>query len=212
MILRALVSLQRMEDFLDEDEVEDWVSSLKAPHVSPEEAADTKIGFEQASFRWNTGVNVKAEQENKSTEQHDDGNGTTTPPFVFELSDLDVIFPTGKLSVISGPTGAGKSAVLAALLGEMDCISGRSYLPKYPQVVDSETGLKNSVAYASQTPWLQNMSIKLNILFGEPYDEDRYIATVKACALEADFDALDDGDDTEIGSKGLALSGLVQEW
>ncbi len=207
MILRALVSLKRMDDFLDEDEVEDWVSSLKAPQVPPEEAADTKIGFEHASFRWNTGVNAKAEEANKTAMTNGDGNVASIPPPAFELSDLDVIFPTGKLSVISGPTGSGKSAMLAALLGEMDCISGRSFLPKYPQAVNSETGLKNSIAYASQTAWLQNMSIKLNILFGEPMDEERYQATVKACALQPDYDALDDGDDTEIGSKGLALSG-----
>jgi ABC-type multidrug transport system fused ATPase/permease subunit len=205
MILRALVSLKRMDDFLDEDEVDDWVCSLKAPQPTPEQMTDKKIGFEHATFRWNTGVNVNAEQANKTSDA--DGGEDGTSIVAFELTDLNVIFPPGKLSVISGPTGAGKSAILSALLGEMDNLSGKSFLPKYPQAVDSATGLRNSVAYASQTPWLQNLSIRLNILFGEPLDEQRYQATVQACALQADFDALDDGDSTEIGSKGLALSG-----
>lgn len=84
---------------------------------------------------------------------------------------------------MTGATGSGKTAILTALLGEMELLEGKSYLPKDTMTVDKDTGLRNSVAYASQTPWLQQLSIKNNILFGEEYDEARYEATLDACAL-----------------------------
>ena len=64
-----------------------------------------------------------------------------------------------------------------------------------------------SVSYAAQSPWLQHQSIKDNILFGSQLDEERYDEVVEACALIPDFEALDDGDRTEIGTRGVNLSG-----
>ena len=102
---------------------------------------------------------------------------------VFNLSNLSIDFPIGKLTVVAGPTGAGKTAILVALLGEMELLEGESWLPKDTTQVDTDTRLRNSVAYAAQTPWLQQKSIKDNILFNEEFDEDRYEATLDACAL-----------------------------
>lgn len=65
--------------------------------------------------------------------------------------------------------------------------------------VDKDTGLRNSVSYAAQKPWLQHASIRDNILFGQPFEEERYWAVVEACTLKPDFAILDDGDQTEIG-------------
>ena len=110
-------------------------------------------------------------------------SSTTVDDQTFYLSQLSVEFPVGKLSIVTGPTGSGKSAVLVALLGEMDLLEGQSFLPKDINTVDPATGLRNSVSYAAQTPWLQQKTIKDNILFGEPYDEERYEATLEACAL-----------------------------
>lgn len=55
--------------------------------------------------------------------------------------------------------------------------------------------------------WLQNASIRDNILFGLPYVEKRYQATLTACALDKDLSIFEDGDMTEIGEKGITLSG-----
>ncbi|KAL7422691.1 hypothetical protein Q5752_001982 [Cryptotrichosporon argae] len=235
MILQAHVSVKRIEDFFNEDEVPDWVSSLKRPADEPA-LKTTRIGFENATLRWNAGKQedksaagvptkksgllskIKLSLRKKPVELPTDGSseGTTahdasasddeSEPEIFSLSRLNVDFPVGKLSVVTGPTGAGKTACLIALLGEMDLVEGTSYLPKHVNQVN-EAGLRNSVAYAAQTPWLQQKSIKDNILFGEEYDEARYDAVVEACALTPDFDVLEDGDETEIGAKGISLSG-----
>jgi len=67
--------------------------------------------------------------------------------------------------------------------------------------------IENSVAYVAQQAWLQNATIRDNILFDLPYNESRYKQVVKMCALEKDFQIFEDGDMTEIGEKGITLSG-----
>ena len=93
-----------------------------------------------------------------------------------------------------------------ALLGEMTKLGGELVLTKDPSKVEGN-GLMHCVSYAAQSPWLQHLSIKDNILFGSPLDEERYEQVVDACALRADLDMLEDGDSTEIGSRGVSLSG-----
>ena len=93
-----------------------------------------------------------------------------------------------------------------ALLGELTLIEGRILASKEPEEVD-EHGLKRSISYVSQTPWLQHQTIKENILFGSPYDSERYNSVLECCALLPDLDILEDGDETEIGARGVNLSG-----
>lgn len=196
-ILQAGVSVRRTQDFFEEGEVPNWVSSLKRHDDGP--VKETKIGFKNATLKWNAGGNDETAPKNGSAAappaisvtdtnggehgSNDDNDNASVESVVFELSGLTIDFPVGRLSVVSGPTGAGKTAVLVGLLGEMDLIEGETYLPKHPSQLDSSTGLRNSCAYAAQTPWLQQQSIKDNILFGEPLDEERYDRVVEACAL-----------------------------
>ena len=63
------------------------------------------------------------------------------------------------------------------------------------------------MAYVQQQPWIQNKSIKENILFGIEYNEARYKETIKICELKRDLEILPAGDLTEIGEKGINLSG-----
>ncbi|KAF1946886.1 ABC bile acid transporter-like protein [Clathrospora elynae] len=110
------------------------------------------------------------------------------------LQDITLHFPPG-LTVIYGEVGAGKTALLQALLGELDTTAGGFTRPD--QVV----------AYCAQTPWLQSMSIRDNILFSYPYEEDRYKQALEACALLPDMAELKHGDLSNIGENGIGLSG-----
>jgi ABC-type transport system involved in cytochrome bd biosynthesis fused ATPase/permease subunit len=88
-----------------------------------------------------------------------------------------------------------------AVLGEMTLLSeGRIIMSKNPSKVD-ENGLMHCISYAAQSPWLRHQSIKDNILFGYPFDEERYNAVIENCALNPDLGILEDGDATEIGAR-----------
>jgi ABC-type multidrug transport system fused ATPase/permease subunit len=110
------------------------------------------------------------------------------------LKNLTLSFPLG-LNVVFGQVAAGKSALLQALLGELDLHHGELLKPDAP------------IGYCAQTPWLQSMSIRDNILFSSPYDDVRYKQTLEACALTADLANFKHGDLSNIGENGIGLSG-----
>jgi ABC-type multidrug transport system fused ATPase/permease subunit len=137
----------------------------------------------------------------------------------FTLRDVNIAFPNGELSVISGKTGSGKSLLLAALLGEIELLEGIITLPQAPSISERRDDKANrgnwiipsAVAYVAQQPWIENGTFKNNILFGLPHDEQRYRQVITACALDKDLEILSDGDSTEIGANGINLSG-GQRW
>jgi ABC-type transport system involved in cytochrome bd biosynthesis fused ATPase/permease subunit len=95
--------------------------------------------------------------------------------------------------------------VQLALLGEMTLLGGKLVMEKDPAAVERASGLTYGISYAAQTPWLQHQSIKDNILFGQPLDEERYEAVIEACALRTDLRVLEDDDATEIGTRWVVL-------
>ncbi|CAO2641732.1 Multidrug resistance-associated protein 1, partial [Lemmus lemmus] len=110
------------------------------------------------------------------------------------LNGINFSIPEGALVAVVGQVGCGKSSLLSALLAEMDKVEGH-------------VTLKGSVAYVPQQAWIQNDSLRENILFGHPLREHYYKAVLEACALLPDLEILPSGDRTEIGEKGVNLSG-----
>ena len=110
------------------------------------------------------------------------------------LNNINIRVDPGTLVTIVGQVGTGKSSFLMSLLGEMDKHSG-------------DARLQGSVAFVPQIPWMQNETLKNNILFGAQEDPHRYRDVLRACALESDIKILPTGDQTEIGEKGINLSG-----
>lgn len=110
------------------------------------------------------------------------------------LHDISLTFPLG-LTVICGEVAAGKTALLQALLGELDMLHGTVNVPN------------EMIGYCNQMPWLQSMSIRENILFSSPFEEARYKSVLDACALNQDFASFKHGDLSNIGENGIGLSG-----
>ncbi|XP_073824005.1 sulfonylurea receptor [Musca autumnalis] len=108
----------------------------------------------------------------------------------------DILVPRGKLTMIVGKNGSGKSSLLSALLMEMPLISG-----------DMIWNKSSTIAFVPQQPWLLNASIRENILFGESFRPKRYDFVLDACALKPDIDLMPAGDLTVIGERGINLSG-----
>jgi ATP-binding cassette subfamily C (CFTR/MRP) protein 1 len=99
--------------------------------------------------------------------------------------------------VVATQVGSGKSSLLAALLAEITPTGGANTLPL----------VRGSMAYCAQQPWIIAGTLRDNILFGLAYDPVRYQKTLEGCALVDDIGALPAGDLTELGERGINLSG-----
>ncbi|KAJ2080855.1 hypothetical protein H4R24_002771 [Coemansia sp. RSA 988] len=110
------------------------------------------------------------------------------------LDNISLKCKRGELVAIIGQVGCGKSSLASAILGEMIKCSG-------------SVEVSGSIAYVPQTPWILNATLRENITFGSSYDESFYNKVIDACALQQDIDVLPTGDMTEIGEKGINLSG-----
>jgi ATP-binding cassette subfamily C (CFTR/MRP) protein 4 len=110
------------------------------------------------------------------------------------LNDVTFALNRGELLGVVGPVGAGKSTLLAAILGEVPASKGI-------------LSVNGRVAYSSQESWILGETVRSNILFGTKLNVARYEEVVRACQLDTDLDAFPDGDLTEIGDRGITLSG-----
>ena len=110
------------------------------------------------------------------------------------LEDIDFSAKKGDLVCVVGRVGAGKSSFLQSLLGDLWKIRG-------------EVVLRGHSAYVAQSTWVMNASVKENVVFGHRWDAKFYRQTIHACALTDDISSLPDGDQTEVGEKGISLSG-----
>ncbi|KAJ1719698.1 Canalicular multispecific organic anion transporter 1 [Coemansia biformis] len=112
----------------------------------------------------------------------------------FALQPVSVAIAQGSFVGVVGKVGSGKSSFLSALCGGMPLVEGRGVI-------------HGAVAYVSQNPWIMNATFRDNVLFGNDYDERRYLQTLEACALSEDVKQLPSGDMCEIGHRGINLSG-----
>ena len=123
-----------------------------------------------------------------------DSASTMTQVEPFKLQNMDFTVGRHELLAIIGGVGSGKSSVLAALAGDMRKTNG-------------EIVMGASRAFCPQYAWIQNATVKENILFGRDYDRDWYEKVIDACALRPDLEMLPNGDHTEIGERGITVSG-----
>ncbi|KAF9562072.1 multidrug resistance-associated ABC transporter [Agrocybe pediades] len=218
----ALVSLGRLSEFLTAEE-------LGEPYrIEPSQSLAVKV---DASFEWENVVKLEAESKDnpqakikaakekkeqkkkekaakkkkvevpgtetseKAEVQAEPGTSPEAPeekPFCLE--DLHLEIRKGDFVAIVGRVGSGKSSILQALIGEMKRTRG-------------EVVFGGTMAYVPQNPWIKNATLRENILFGQKDDVDRFSEIIRTCSLEHDLEILPQADRTEIGEKGINLSG-----
>uniref|UniRef100_A0A8C1XC21 ATP-binding cassette, sub-family C (CFTR/MRP), member 8 n=1 Tax=Cyprinus carpio TaxID=7962 RepID=A0A8C1XC21_CYPCA len=214
--VKALVSVQKLSEFFSCDEIGDEQEprATVLPNSSNHnkyQALPLKVVNRKRPIRddWNS-FTFQSEQEDDRPPlcpfQITNGyfswtDGTPT------LSNVNIKIPFGQLTMIVGQVGCGKSSLLLAALGEMQKISGTHCFSGRVSQTKTNTDIPGAVAYASQKPWLLNTTLAENITFEMPLIKQRYRAVIEACSLEPDIDILPQGDQTEIGERGIILSG-----
>ncbi|KAJ3527518.1 hypothetical protein NMY22_g9759 [Coprinellus aureogranulatus] len=189
--IRGKVSIDRLNNFFKEtdllDAFDEKTTSIQGDTLGVTQTLpEDFIGFRNASFSWNADSSR---------------SGADTPSSQFKLSvPGELEFRKGKINLIVGATGSGKTSLSMALLGEMHF---------EPTHSDSAFNLPRAggVSFSVQETWVQNETVRDNILFGSPYDEERYKKVLYQCALEKDLELFEAGDQTEVGERGLTLSG-----
>uniref|UniRef100_A0A8C4KQZ1 ATP-binding cassette sub-family C member 5 n=1 Tax=Dromaius novaehollandiae TaxID=8790 RepID=A0A8C4KQZ1_DRONO len=195
----AKVSLERLKKILVTEIPPNYVSNLKN--------SENAIIMEDATLTWEQ-LNDHSEKRNRDNitntksvhkilepasqilpRETERENGTTTI-----LQHLSFTVKKGKIVGICGNVGSGKSAIISAILGQMN-------------LCDGTVAVDGTLAYVSQQAFIFHGNVRENILFGEEYNEQRYNYAVNACSLESDMEILPHGDMTEIGERGLNLSG-----
>ncbi|KAF1333300.1 Atp-binding protein, partial [Globisporangium splendens] len=181
-LVQARISLGRIREFLDADEIDPKRVSRDASKYP----SDVVTSLENATLSWSTNDTNKAGSPGEATAANE-----STPT----LSNVNLQVKKGDFVVVHGAVGAGKSSLCSALLGEMPLTSGHIFMRS------------DQVAYYSQQTWIQNLTVRDNILFGLPFDPEKYDRVVDACGLRPDFKQFLAGDMTEIGQRGINLSG-----
>ncbi|KAJ5216416.1 ABC multidrug transporter [Penicillium cinerascens] len=198
----AWASMRRVQNYLlAEDQREEFIWDFDAAQA---------IDVQNASFVWeHSSTTVQAENSKASGRTSEGGQEQTeksenistcssTASLVhsgdFTLENINLSVGRSDLVAVIGKVGSGKSSLLSALAGEM-------------RKTDGLVTMGATRAFCPQSAWIQNATVRNNILFGKVMDRQWYEEVIRACALKPDLDMLPAGDETEIGERGITLSG-----
>ncbi|EAL63605.1 ABC transporter C family protein [Dictyostelium discoideum AX4] len=203
-------SVKRVQNFLKSSESLKYNKNFKNENQkitttkenNNQHGQDNDIIVENCTFQWNEpennnifelnyGDNEEEENQDESINKKENDN----EEFNYKLKDINLIVPKGKLTMICGVVGSGKTSLIFGLIGEIYKLNG------------SVSGVPNNISFTSQQPFLLSASLRENILFGNEFDIERYKKVIESTALTKDIVNLAGLDLTEIGERGINLSG-----
>uniref|UniRef100_A0A0E0KUH3 Uncharacterized protein n=1 Tax=Oryza punctata TaxID=4537 RepID=A0A0E0KUH3_ORYPU len=158
-------------------------------------SADRIVSYLQEEEIRSDAIEEVAIDENEFSAEIDQGAFSwKTDAKIPTLQDIHVKIHKGMKVAVCGAVGSGKSSLLSCVLGEMPKVQGT-------------VKVFGTKAYVPQSSWILSGTIRENILFGSPFETDRYERTIEACALVKDIGVFSDGDMTDIGERGTTMSG-----
>jgi ATP-binding cassette, subfamily C (CFTR/MRP), member 4 len=209
----VLVSVRRMRDFME-------LPEMTSPPSSS--SSSQRVLLENASFAWGLPDGIVKETTTKD-EDHSKRPANiemgqvkkmkTNNTQATVLRDVSMKLADGDLVIVSGSTGCGKTALLKGILGEIPCVQGVVERTKRVAVVRalslslSHTHTHTLHMQVQQEPWIMAGTLRENIVWSSRFDQKKYDEILKRCQLDEDIATLSDGDLTEIGEKGVNLSG-----
>ncbi|KAL9612812.1 MAG: hypothetical protein Q9167_002595 [Letrouitia subvulpina] len=187
-VIDAWASIGRIQDFLlAEEQKDEFIWDMEGKSA---------VSMENAQFTWERSV-TPDQPPTKSARgkgQASSSSSSLTNVEPFQLQNMNFSIGRNELVAVIGGVGSGKSSLLAALAGDMRRVTG-------------SVTVGASRAFCPQYAWIQNTTVRENILFGKGYNRKWYDAVIDACALQPDLGILPHGDQTEIGERGITLSG-----
>ncbi|EGC35823.1 hypothetical protein DICPUDRAFT_151784 [Dictyostelium purpureum] len=198
LYIQFKISIDRVTEFL-------LMPEIDTSHIISENNPNSPYGvvIRNSSFSWD----LKKEKEETVEIEEEVSQGLikldslSSPNLAtssFTLSNINIeVTGNGCLAMIIGSVGSGKSSLLQAILGEMSLIKSSLSIVK----------VNGSIAYSSQQAWIMNATLRDNILFGLPYEKEKYESILDICALVPDIETFPNGDLVEIGERGINLSG-----
>ncbi|KAJ0970834.1 hypothetical protein J5N97_018793 [Dioscorea zingiberensis] len=188
-VLSALATFRMLQDPIFH--LPDLLSALAQGKVS----ADRIASYLQEDEMKLDAVEVVPKSETQFTVEIDCGKFSWDPESKHPTLDgIQLSVRRGMKVAICGTVGSGKSSLLSSILGEIPKLNGT-------------VRISGSKAYVPQSPWILTGNVRDNILFGNPYEFDKYERIIQACALTKDFELFANGDLTEIGERGINMSG-----
>ncbi|OLY78875.1 Canalicular multispecific organic anion transporter 1 [Smittium mucronatum] len=203
-VIEILYSIERLESFFNEPEFDKDAVIYENRNVNPDPSnkssliqisTETTGLLESLSYKqspdFNSSLAHHPNQEYSIIMEHAKFFWDNESDFKL---DINIRLGTNECVGIVGSIGSGKSSFISAIVGEMNKESGKAII-------------NGSIAYSPQTPWIMNATLRENIVFGNAFDKDFYDLVVEACELQLDISFMPAGDFTEIGERGVTLSG-----
>lgn len=205
MFVSSVACFGRIQEFLlSEERIDDRVKSVDQARALGIKSSDAISSLKDSAHSTSKSPAIELTSQG-SSEKPENAKGIVFDSATFSVSgstepilkDISLSFNSSDFTVVVGPVGCGKSTILKAILGEIRVTKG--------SVCMAQDEL--SIAYCSQSTWLQNLSVKANIVGKDPFDRQWYTTVIRACALEEDISRFPKGEDTLTGSGGITLSG-----
>ncbi|KAF2894912.1 hypothetical protein ILUMI_11261 [Ignelater luminosus] len=183
-VAETRVSIARLDKFLAYEEKQVDRNMLDNHiRINHDNEKNGTVHISKSQVKKNIGIRM----QNVTAKWASDATEDTLSEIKFEVQNNDLV-------AIIGPVGSGKTSLLHVLLKELSIKFGT-------------LDIEGKISYASQEPWIFSASIKQNIVFGQPFETERYQDVIRVCALEHDLYHLPFGDETIVGERGVLLSG-----
>lgn len=194
----AIIGIKRLGDYFAAEEDRESESEKSEVEGAQDQKSGFAISFKNVTFKWNGRNDLEKKVSGSSTssdlsQKTETSSVTSKSAIVDGLKNINLQIQPGAFVVVTGRIGSGKSALLNSIAGFIKPVSGQVSV--------------NGSILLCEHHWIQNTTVRDNILFGHEFDEKRYNETLFACSLESDLEILPAGDQTEIGERGITLSG-----